>query len=85
MAKPKRTFEIERYRDSNNFALYAVDLSKAVDTISDIEGISHISLMLEIGCVIVRCSPIYDRDEIIAEVEQLLSPVPDAFQEAMED
>lgn len=80
MAKPRRNVVIQKVPGSSMIIIWAQNHKRFASDISSIEGIS--SVYIEEDCLHVFTSPIYDNDEIVAEIEQLANAeVPDVFKE----
>lgn len=81
MAKPKGNYRIKKYNYGFGITFAQVP-PNFLEEIRQIEGITRVSFSLLHNDLIVVVNQLYDRDEIIAEVEQLLSSeVPSAFNE----
>ena len=76
MAKPKRKFLLERWPGNTGFRLYVTDIADCYKHIKNIEGVMDVMV---IGSYIsVAVNPLYDIDEIEAEIRSLFE-VPDVF------
>jgi hypothetical protein len=79
MAKPKRKLTIRKHSDTM-FWVYYIDPAIAIQAISTIEGVRYTGM--EDVAVDVWINPLYDIDEIIQEIEDLLlAEVPNVFKE----
>jgi hypothetical protein len=79
MAKPKRKLIIKKCNDIM-FYVYYINPTIAIQAIRTIEGIQYTGM--EGDAVDVWINPLYDVDDIIQEVKDLLlAEVPDIFKE----
>lgn len=79
MAKPIKDFHITKLRE-DTIELYSVkDSSVLMDMIKCIEGVEYVTKYIHASGVMIRTNPLYNIDDIINEVEALLTPIPDIF------
>ena len=81
MAKPKKQFLVEK--TGSELLVYAVALTEALNIARKQEGVRTVSVGNDV--LIVFANPIYDINEIKAEIEQKLAggseTVPEVFNE----
>jgi hypothetical protein len=79
MAKPTKDFHITKLM-SNSFEVYSVkDSLELMYIIKGIEGVECVIKYMGRSGMMVRTNPLYDIDDIMNEVEALLTPIPDIF------
>ena len=82
MARPKRQYHIEKMigLEKERFVVYTLNNSLHVGEILSVDGVADATVVAS-GYISVGVSPLYDIDEVIAEVEALFIPLPPVFQE----
>lgn len=86
MAEPKKQFQLERLSSSSKtIVMHAINLDEAVEIAKSVKGVVSVTKFSATQTSLVHISPLYDIDEIMLELEGLLSPVPEVFNEVFKE